>query len=54
MSENVGALNSRNPKGLPGLYRDNFTFTYLEDNRQVPTAFITSDFKISRLNPMLN
>jgi hypothetical protein len=27
MSENVGALTSRNPKGLHGLYRDNFTFT---------------------------
>jgi hypothetical protein len=26
MSENVGALTSRNPKGLHGLYRDNFTF----------------------------
>jgi hypothetical protein len=27
MSENVGALTSRNPKGRHGLYRDNFTFT---------------------------
>jgi hypothetical protein len=27
MSENVGASTSRNPKGLHGLYRDNFTFT---------------------------
>jgi hypothetical protein len=26
MSENVGASTSRNPKGLHGLYRDNFTF----------------------------
>jgi hypothetical protein len=25
MSENVGASNCRNPKGLHGLYRDNFT-----------------------------
>jgi hypothetical protein len=25
MSENVGALTSRNPKGLHGLYGDNFT-----------------------------
>jgi hypothetical protein len=25
MSENVGASTSRNPKGLQGLYRDNFT-----------------------------
>jgi hypothetical protein len=28
MSENVGASTSRNPKGLHGLYGDNFTFTY--------------------------
>jgi hypothetical protein len=26
MSENVGTSNSRNRKGLHGLYRDNFTF----------------------------
>jgi hypothetical protein len=25
MSENVGASTSRNPRGLHGLYRDNFT-----------------------------
>jgi hypothetical protein len=28
MSQNVGASTSRNPKGLHGLYRDNFTFTF--------------------------
>jgi hypothetical protein len=28
MHENVGALTSHNPKGLQGLYRDNFAFTY--------------------------
>jgi hypothetical protein len=28
MSENAGASTSRNPKGLHGLYRDNFTFKY--------------------------
>jgi hypothetical protein len=27
MSENVGALTSRNPKGLHGLYGKNFNFT---------------------------
>jgi hypothetical protein len=27
MSENVGASTSRKPKGLHGLYRENFTFT---------------------------
>jgi hypothetical protein len=26
MSENVGASTSRKPKGLHGLYRNNFTF----------------------------
>jgi hypothetical protein len=31
MSENVGASISRNPKGLHGLYGDNFTFFYLLD-----------------------
>jgi hypothetical protein len=29
MSENVGASTSRNPKGLHGLYAENFTFTFL-------------------------
>jgi hypothetical protein len=29
MSENVGASTFRNPKGLHGLYRDNFNFTLL-------------------------
>jgi hypothetical protein len=28
MSENVGASTSDNPKGLHGLYRDNFTFAF--------------------------
>jgi hypothetical protein len=28
MSENVGASTSRNPKGLHGLYRDNFSFIH--------------------------
>jgi hypothetical protein len=30
MSENVGASTSRNPKGLHGRYKENFTF-YCED-----------------------
>jgi hypothetical protein len=29
MAENVGASNSRKLKGLHGLYRENFTFTFL-------------------------
>jgi hypothetical protein len=29
MSEDVGASTSRNPKGLHGLYGDNFTFKFL-------------------------
>jgi hypothetical protein len=36
ISENVGASTSRNPKGLHGLYRDNFTF-YLYSGTQVQT-----------------
>jgi hypothetical protein len=28
MSENVEVSTSRNPKGLHGLYKDNFTFTF--------------------------
>jgi hypothetical protein len=28
MSENVGASTSRNPQGLHGVYRDNFTLAY--------------------------
>jgi hypothetical protein len=28
MSENVGASTAHNPKGLHGLYRDNFTLPY--------------------------
>jgi hypothetical protein len=35
MSENVGASTSRNPKGLHGLYGDNFTFIIQTlDNKQ--------------------
>jgi hypothetical protein len=30
MSENVGTSTSGNPKGLRGLYRDNFTFTFIK------------------------
>jgi hypothetical protein len=30
MSENVGTSTSRNPKGLRGLYMDNFTFNSTE------------------------
>jgi hypothetical protein len=29
MSENVRASTSRKPKGLHGLYRDNFNFTFI-------------------------
>jgi hypothetical protein len=30
MSENVEASTSHSPKGIHGLYRDNFTFTFTE------------------------
>jgi hypothetical protein len=38
MFENVGASTSRNPKGLQGLYRNNFTFTFICDDtyRNIP------------------
>jgi hypothetical protein len=39
MSENVGASTSRNPKGLHGLYGDNFisfTFIYVYIYRHIP------------------
>jgi hypothetical protein len=35
MSENVGASTSRNPKGLHGLYKENFTFTYRCDTQNL-------------------
>jgi hypothetical protein len=35
MSENVGASTSRNPKGLHGLYRDNFTLPYLSKLEEI-------------------
>jgi hypothetical protein len=34
LSENVGASTSRNPKGLHGLYRDNFAFCTLDHIQQ--------------------
>jgi hypothetical protein len=33
MSENAGASNSRNHKGLYGLYRENFAFTFTVSRR---------------------
>jgi hypothetical protein len=33
MSENVVASTSHNPKGLHGLYRENFAFTYIHGTR---------------------
>jgi hypothetical protein len=36
MSENVGASTSRNPKGLHGLYRDNFTLPRLSSKISGP------------------
>jgi hypothetical protein len=45
LSENVGASTSRNPKGLHGLYKENFTF-FLH-------VFVSNHFqklKLSRVN----
>jgi hypothetical protein len=38
MSENMGASTSCNPKGLHGLYRDNFTDPYPEPDESNPNA----------------
>jgi hypothetical protein len=40
MSENVGASTSCNPKGLHGLYRDKFTFTYIISDRLLKNTLL--------------
>jgi hypothetical protein len=35
MSENVGASTSLNPKGLHGLYKDDFTFTFIIHTNEI-------------------
>jgi hypothetical protein len=44
MSENVGALISRNPKGLHGLYRDNFTVSITREEAVRETLFPLNTF----------
>jgi hypothetical protein len=44
MSENVGASTSRNPKGLRGLYGDNFTFTQFVFTLPTATSELLHDF----------
>jgi hypothetical protein len=54
MSGNVGASTSRNPKGLHGLYRDNFTFTstsILITHRAGRHSGNARDMKVPRLSP---
>jgi hypothetical protein len=52
MSKNVGASTSRNPKGLHGLYRDNFTFTtYLR--LDLPSDLFPSGFPTNILYAFL-
>jgi hypothetical protein len=48
MSENVGASTSRNPKGLHGLYGDNFTFTAMSE----PALYILLTFHVPNLMSM--
>jgi hypothetical protein len=51
ISENMGASTSRNPKGLHGLYRDNFTLPYLAAQIQYAYQRNTSlRCKILKLN----
>jgi hypothetical protein len=57
MSENVGASTSRNPKGLHGLYKDNFTFylypvtengrQYLEPDDTNVLSYSTAQFYLT-------
>jgi hypothetical protein len=46
MSESVGASTSRNPKGLHGLYRDNFT--------EMPRTDVTLADRIALLEKIKN
>jgi hypothetical protein len=43
MSENVGASTSRNPKGLHGLYREDFTLFYFLYIRKVESHVQITD-----------
>jgi hypothetical protein len=47
MSENVGASSSRNPKGLHGLYRVNFTYLLLFDPKDGGDKFIRNVCRLS-------
>jgi hypothetical protein len=42
MSENVGALTSRNPKGLHGLYRNHFTYSHNNKTNYITLHYITA------------
>jgi hypothetical protein len=47
MSENVGASTSHNPKGLHGLYGDNFTFLHTFTNVKYISNLFKSTFVIN-------
>jgi hypothetical protein len=55
MSENVGASTSRNPKGLHGLYRDNFTLLVYGGIGQFPALslmlMLDFSFFLNNSNP---
>jgi hypothetical protein len=44
ISENVGASTTRNPKGLHGLYRDNFTYFTIMSASQGNVLAIATGF----------
>jgi hypothetical protein len=46
MSENMGASTSRNPKGLHGLYRDNFIFTFFTINSVTTESLLVRNFVV--------
>jgi hypothetical protein len=46
LSENVGNLTSRNPKDVHGLYRENFTFTFIRSTLKLESVTLFSSQKI--------
>jgi hypothetical protein len=45
MSDSFGASTSRNPKGLHGLYRDNFTFTISQKMEVLITTGVRTSYR---------
>jgi hypothetical protein len=54
MSENVGVSASRNPKGLQGLYRENYTLPFEKTNVQVWLIGMLSVYYTTRVLILTN